>query len=169
MSSPFPGRSGADPVVLDRLAATLGSHFDEEQRVYPLGHRASTTANQTVVRFRASRACLFVTYHVQNGVGGSTLGLFTRGLGRGTSYGTQGLFARGLGVGGTFAYDPNEVVASGRVDCRSERQQEITITKDGVNRYVVYLIPEFLEADGSYTKFDGEDAEDRMAVVDIGV
>src|SRR3990167_4779143 len=118
MSSPFPGRSGIDPVVIDRLAALLGSHFDEEQRVVPLGHR-NIGGNQSVIRFRASRATEFVRYHVQNSgqTFGSTKGLFTRGLSR---YQTLGLWTRGLGVpsGVQMTYDPTGSVATAQVDCR---------------------------------------------------
>lgn len=168
MSSPFPGRSGVDPVIIDRLVALLGSHFDEEQRVVPLGFR-NIGGNQSAIRFRASRATLFVRYHVQSTAGaGSTRGLFTRGLGR---HQTLGLYARGLGVGAdlTLAYDPDNAVAAAQVDCRQDRQQEVTITRNGVDRYVVYLIPSFLETDGSHTLFDGDDAADQMAFIDLGV
>lgn len=168
MTGPAIGR-GPDPALVDRLSALLGSHIDEEQRVIPLGHR-DIGGNQSKVSFRASRACQFVRYHVQHSgqSQGSTRGLFTRGLGR---HATLGLWTRGLGLpsGVSMAYDQGASVATGQVDCRSERQQEITITRDGTNRYCVYLIPEFLEVDGTFTKFDGVDSDDRMAYVDLGV
>lgn len=165
MSSPSVGR-GPDPVVLDRLVSLLGSHFDEEQRVVPLGSR-NIGGNQSVIRFRASRATLWVTAHVQSSTAGSVYGLIARGF---PALGTEGLYARGLGIGSAgLAYDADGAVASERVDCRQDRQQDLTISRDGVNRYVVWLVPEFLETDGTYTKFDGEDAADQMAFIDLGI
>lgn len=162
---------GAPPIDRTWLDQLLGSFFEQEQRVYPLGYR-DIGGNQSIIRFRAARACQYVRYHVQHsGQGGdfSTRGLFTRGLGR---HGTRGLYARGLGIGPsgvTLEYVPGGAFATARVDCRDDRQQEVTITKDGTNRYVVFLIPEFLEADGTFTMFDGDDAEDHMAMIYLGV
>lgn len=168
MSSPFPGVA-QDPTVLARMAALLGSHIDEEQRVVPLGFIDQNDSSTVIVRFRAARACLYVRVQLQNAtVSAGTDGLFARGFGR---VGTSGLFARGLGVGasgGGIAYSATEYVSSSQVDCRQNRQQDVTVTRSGTSRHVVFLIPEFEETDGTFTKYDGVDATDQMAWMDIG-
>jgi len=167
MSSPAIGR-GPDLAVINRLAALLGSHFDEEQRVYPLGAR-DIGGNQSVIVFRASRACQFVRVHVQNSgqVSASPIGLFTRGLAR---HETKGLYARGLGIGDArSSYIAGSASSTTDIDCRSERQQQSTVSRDGTNAYIAWVIPRFLEVDGSFTLFDGVDAEDRMCFFDLGV
>ena len=169
MSSPTIGR-GPDPALLDRLASMLGSHIDEEQRVIPLGHR-DIGSDQSTLRFRASRACEWVSVHVQSTAPVSvanTLGLIARGL---NFDGTRGLYGRGLAqqTGDDVDYDSSASIDLTRIDCRENRQQEYTVTRNGTDRYIAYLVPEFLEVDGTYTKFDGEDSEDRMSFIDLGV
>ena len=70
---------------------------------------------------------------------------------------------------GGATYSTSNYVSSTRVDCRSNRQQDLTISRNGTNRYYLFLIPVFLEGDGStYTKFDGDDGADKMAFADLG-
>lgn len=72
------------------------------------------------------------------------------------------------GKGGA-TYSTTNFVSSTQVDCRENRQQEVTITRDGTNTYWVWLIPEFEYESGSFTKFDGNDGEDLMAFRYLGV
>lgn len=70
---------------------------------------------------------------------------------------------------GGATYSPLDFLSSAQVDCREDRQQDHTVTRDGVKHYYVWLIPEFGDADGTFTKFDGEDGDDHMAFADVGV
>lgn len=130
-----------DPFVAQsRLAELLGSHYDEEQRVYPLGYR-DVGSNNSVIRFRSARACQWVRVHVQHDGGG----------------------------GGGVNYNASTFASSTQYDQRSERQRDVTVSRDGTNNYYVWLIPEFEESDGTFTKFDGADGDDHMAFMDLGV
>lgn len=168
MSGPQIGYNPLGAVDRAFLEARLGSLYDEEQRVYPLGF-IDQGDGTVIIRFRASRACQYVRVHLQNTVvGGGIQGLFARGFGR---IQTTGLYARGIGVGasgGGLAYNPNESVSSTQVDCRAARQQDVTVTRDGSTQHVVFLVPEFLEEDGSFTRMDGNDGDDHVAWIDIG-
>ena len=68
------------------------------------------------------------------------------------------------------SYDPNLFVSDDQVDCTSNRQQDTTITRSTAFDYYVWLVPEFLESDSSFTRFDGDTGEgvDRMAFVALG-
>ena len=125
----------------DRLVKFFASHWDELPRVMVQGLRSS--GENMVVRFLASRATLYVRVHIQHDGPG----------------------------GGGEAYDANIYVSDTRVDCRENRQQDTTITRDTGFDYFVWFIPEFLEGDAStYTRYDGEtgEGEDKMAFVALG-
>ncbi len=62
-------------------------------------------------------------------------------------------------------YNSSTSVSSTRYDMREDRVREIEITA-AAERFV-FLIPEFLEVDGSYTRWDGVDGPDAMALVHI--
>ena len=52
---------------------------------------------------------------------------------------------------------------------RANRQRDETVTRNGSDHYYMWLIPVFMNADGTYTKFDGEGTTlDQMAFVDLG-
>lgn len=138
MSGPWSGYLpfGADPFIMQaRLAALLGSHFDEEQRVWILGFR-DIGGDESVIRFRAARACAFVRVHVQSD---AALG------------------------GGPF-YNPEAFINSTQYDMRENRQRDVTIERNGTDRYYVWLVPEFLNPDGSFTRYNGLGA----SIVDNG-
>jgi len=119
-------------------AVMLGSHFDEEQRVLLLGvKRAAGSADDWDIRFRASRACEWVTVHVQSDATG----------GRDYSAGSS--------------------VSSVQYDMRVDRQREVEVAAPSA-RYV-FLVPEFEESDGTYTKFDGADGDDHMVLIELDV
>ena len=125
----------------NRLVKFFASHWDELPRVMVQGIRPS--GDDTVVRFLASRATLYVRVHVQHDGPG----------------------------GGGESYDAGVYVSDTRVDCRENRQQDATITRDTGYDYFVWFIPEFLEGDAStYTRYDGEtgEGEDKMAFVTLG-
>lgn len=94
-----------------------------------------------VLRFLASRGTQYVTVHIQHD-GGS----------------------------GGEAYDAGNFVSDTQVDCTTNRQQDTTISRPTAFDYYVWLVPEFLEDDASFTRFDGEAGEgvDRMAFVALG-
>lgn len=128
------------PGLADRIA--LGSHVDEQQRALIIGVSGQETAGGTVtVRSLASRATEFVQLHIQSDAGGE----------------------------GGATYDPTNFTSSARVDCRQNRQQDHSIARGGGVHYYVWIIPVFEHEPGSFTKYDGDDAEDRMAFLDLGV
>lgn len=127
----------------NRLLKFFWSHFDERPGVWIQGIRPS--GDDIVLRFRATRATMFVRVHVQHD-GGS---------------------------GGGATFNANLFVSDTRVDCRANRQQDVTITRDTGDDYTAWLIPEFLEGDvgnDTYTRYDGETNEggDFMAFVALG-
>ena len=129
------------PQELDAVLRGMLSISDNQQRVELTGQKDTGTGTDVAIRFRSSRATLFVQAQVQSTAtskGGAT-------------------------------YSTSSYVSSTRVDCRSNRQQDLTISRNGTNRYYLFLIPVFLEGDGStYTKFDGDDGADKMAFADLG-
>jgi len=129
---------GADPVVSqDRLAVLIGSHWDEEQRVEVLGVKSADGALAYDIRFRASRACQWVRVHVQTSATGGR------------------------------DYDAATSVSSTQYDMRSDRQREVEVSGDGALDYYVFLIPEFEDTDGTFTKYDGVDGDDHMAYLSL--
>ena len=125
----------------NRLVKFFASHWDELPRVMVQGLRPS--GEDMVVRFLASRATLFVRVHIQHDGPG----------------------------GGGEAFNASVYVSDTRVDCRTNRQQDTTVTRSTGNDYFVWLIPEFLEGDATtYTRYDGEtgEGEDKMAFVTLG-
>ncbi len=125
----------------DRMVKFFWSHREEQQAVSILGLRPS--GDDMVVRFLASRATLYVRAHIQHDGPG----------------------------GGGEAYNANVYVSDARVECRENRQQDVTITRSTAFDYFVWFIPEFLEGDAStYTRYDGETGEgaDKMAFVALG-
>ena len=136
----FDGVDGADQMVYVDLGRGLSSIWDNQQRVAVLGIRPS--GEDVALRFLASRVTLYVTVHIQHDGPG----------------------------GGGEAYDANVYVSDTRVDCTANRQQDTTIVRSTAFDYYVWLVPEFLESDSSFTRFDGEAGEgvDRMAFVTLG-
>jgi DNA-binding beta-propeller fold protein YncE len=98
------------------------------------------SGDNVVVRFRASRATPYVRVHVQHDA-----------------------------VGGQ-SFDGATYVSSVRVDCRAERQQDYTVTRDTAYNYHVWFAPELVEGDGTFTRYTGEVGEgaDYMAYVGLG-
>ena len=140
MTNPFTVPLGAD-IDLDLLVRGLASIADNQQRVEILGQKDTGTGTDVDVRFRASRATLYVQVHVQSDA---------------------------VGKGGAD-YDAANFMSSSRVDCRSSRLQDQTISRNGTDQYFLFLIPVFLEGDRTtYTKFDGVDGADEMAFLDLG-
>ena len=140
MTGPFGLPLGLPP-DLARLLRGMASFWDNQQRVSPTGQKDTGTGTDVNVRFMASRATQWVQVHVQSTA---------------TSKG-----------GAT--YSTSNYISTTRVDCRSDRQQDQTIARNGTNHYYLWLIPVFLEGDGTtYSKFDGATATDRMAFVDLG-
>ncbi len=126
-----------------RLTKFFWSHFDEQQGVWVMGIRPS--GDDIVLRIRATRATMYVRAHVQHDGPG----------------------------GGGATYNPNLFVSSERVDCRANRQQDVTVTRATGNDYTVWLIPEFLEGDAgnaTFTLYNGEtgQGDDHMAFVALG-
>ena len=127
----------------NRLLKFVYSHFDERPGVWIQGIRPS--GDDIALRFRATRATLFVRVHVQHD-GGS---------------------------GGGATFNSNLFVSDTRVDCRANRQQDVTITRATGGDYTVWLIPEFLEGDvgnDTYSLYNGETGEgdDFMAFIALG-
>lgn len=127
----------------NRLLKFVYSHFDERPGVWIQGIRP--LGDDIVLRFRATRATMFVRVHVQHD--GSS--------------------------GGGATFNANLFVSDTRVDCRANRQQDVTITRDTGDDYIAWLIPEFLEGDvgnDTYTRYDGEtnEGDDFMAFVALG-
>lgn len=98
------------------------------------------SGDDVVVRVRASRATPYVRVHIQHDA-----------------------------VGGE-SFDSVTYVSSTRVDCRTERQQDITITRGTAYNYHVWFAPELVEGDGTFTKYTGEvdEGQDFMAYVRLG-
>lgn len=135
------GLAGATDPIVNAMVRILNVHFDEQHHVLVLGHKDTGTGTDVSVRFLASRVTEYVQVHVQSDAAGN----------------------------GGAAYDASNYVSSSRTDCREDRQQDVTISRNGTDRYYLFLIPTFLQGDRStYTKFDGVDGDDRMAFVDLG-
>ncbi len=118
--------------------ALIGSHWDEDQRVFFTGIKESPVEDTFDVSFRAARACLWVTIHVQS-----------------------------ESTGGRD-YDAATFESSTRYDMRQDRVREIEVTTDGAQSYYIWAIPEFEQtADGTFYKYDGVDADDHMAFTEI--
>lgn len=117
----------------------LESHFDEDQRVLVLGQRTVGTTSH--LRFLAAAACLYVRVHVQHD---------------------------GVGGGGS-SYNAATFVSSTRVNCGTNRQQDVTVTRNGTDHYYVWLVPEFGYVNGDFVKYNGAEAGDQMAYADLGV
>ena len=140
MAGPFGIPLGL-PVELDRLLRGMASFWDNQQRVQVMGQRDTGTGTDVNIRFMASRATQWVQVHVQSTASSK----------------------------GGATYSTSNYVSTARVDCRSDRQQDQTIARNGTNHYYLWLIPVFLEGDEStYSKFDGATTTDRMAFVDLG-
>ena len=129
------------PQELDAVLRGMLSISDNQQRVELTGQKDTGTGTAVAIRFRSSRATLFVQAQVQSTAtskGGAT-------------------------------YSTSSYVSSTRVDCRNNRQQDVTVSRNGTNRYYLWLVPVFLEGDGTtYTKFDGADGADQMVFADLG-
>jgi hypothetical protein len=78
----------------------------------------SATGYFSDVRFLAPRGVEFVEVHVQHDGAG----------------------------GGGYNYNNTTYVSRTLADCRADRLQEVTVTKDGTNNYYVWLIPVLVEA-----------------------
>ena len=140
MAGPF-GLPLGLPVELDRLLRGMESLWDNQQRVQIMGQKDTGTGTDVNVRFMASRATQWVQVQVQSTASSK----------------------------GGATYSTSNYVSTTRVDCRSNRQQDVTVSRNGTNRYYLFLIPVFLEGDEStYSKFDGVTTTDRMAFVDLG-
>ena len=140
MTGPFGIPLGLPP-ELDRLLRGIASFWDNQQRVQVMGQKDTGTGTDVNVRFMASRATQFVQVQVQSTASSK----------------------------GGATYSTSNYVSTTRVDCRSDRQQDVTVSRNGTNRYYLWLIPVFLEGDEStYSKFDGVTTSDRMAFVDLG-
>lgn len=63
-------------------------------------------------------------------------------------------------------YNASTYVSRTLYDMRANRHREVTVAATG--RTFCFLIPAFQKRDGSYTLFDGVDADDHMAVFDFG-
>lgn len=133
------GPGTAGDRFLDRLHKFFFSHWDEQPRVEVLGTRPSGV--DEVVRFRASRFTEYVQVHIQHDGAG----------------------------GGGLSYNSTTFVTSTRVDCQSNRQQDYTVPRPTADDYIVWFIPVVLQGDRTtYTKFDGEDGDDFMAMIHLG-
>jgi hypothetical protein len=140
MTGPFGLPLGLPP-ELDRLLRGLASFWDNQQRVFPTGQKDTGTGTDVNIRFMASRATRWVQVHVQSTASSK----------------------------GGATYSTSNYISTTRVDCRSNRQQDVTVSRNGTNRYYLWLIPVFLEGDEStYSKFDGVTTTDRMAFIDLG-
>ena len=126
----------------NRFLDLLGSFWDSEPRVEVLGVRHDGTAGGSLkVRFKASLAVEHVQVHVQHD---------------GTA-------------GGGVDYSSSSFVSSTRVNCYMNRQQDVTIARNGMDNYTVWLIPVVRQGDNSYLKYDGEGGEDHMAFLFVPI
>ena len=114
MTGPFSVPPGAAPDI-DRVLRGFASLWDNQQRVQYMGHKDQGAGTDVDLKFMASRATQYVQVHVQSDA---------------------------VGKGG-FDYDASNFVSSNRVDCRVDRIQEVTISRDGSSQYWVFLIPAF--------------------------
>ena len=140
----FPGtaRAGVESPVLDRLLRAREVEWESSQRLEILGVKGQNVAGATVtIRTLASRATDFMQLHVQTDA---------------------------VGEGGA-TYDAANFMSSVQVDCREDKQQDHTVARGAGKAFWVWLIPVFLQGDGSFTKMDGVDGADAMAFVDLGV
>ena len=140
----FPGtaRVGSEAPVLDRLLRAREVEWESSQRIEILGVKGQNVAGATVtIRTLASRATVFMQLHVQTDAA----------------------------MEGGATYSAVNYLSSVQVDLREARQQDHTVARDGVKAYWVFLIPVFLEGDGTFTKMDGVDGADMMAFADLGV
>ncbi len=130
--------------VLHPLAQRFRRFFEEvwdnQQRVEILGWKHTGAGSDVALRYRASRATQYVIEHVQS---------------------------TGVGLGGA-TYSTSNRVSRTRVDCRQNRQQDATITRNGTDDYYVWLIPSFEDEPGTYTDMDGADGDDFMAFLYLG-
>ena len=141
MTGPFGVPLGLPP-ELDRFLRGMASSWDNQQRVQVAGQKDTGAGTDVNVRLMASRATQWVQVHVQSTAASK----------------------------GGATYSTSNYVSTARVDCRSDRQQDQTIARNGTNHYYLWLIPVFLEGDEStYSKFDGVTTTDRMAFVDLGI
>jgi|TARA_R110000824_G_scaffold15731_1_gene65970 hypothetical protein len=140
MAGPYGIPTGL-PQELDAILRGMLSISDNQQRVELTGHKDTGAGTDVNIRFRGSRATQWVQSHVQS---------------------------TATDKGGA-TYSASNYVSSTRVDCRSNRQQDVTVSRNGTNRYYLWLIPVFLEGDGTtYTKFDGATGADQMVFADLG-
>jgi hypothetical protein len=119
------------------LADHLRASLDSEQRVVVLGQQY--VGNDAKVRFRASASTNFVQLHVQHDGGGA----------------------------GGATYDDGTFVSSAEVDCRENRQQDVTVTRNGTDHYYAWLIPVQKNA-GDVILFDGVMGPDYATPIDLG-
>lgn len=139
----FPGaaRAGIESPILDRLLRAREAEWESNQRVEILGIKGHNVVGATVtIRTLASRATDFMQLHVQTDA---------------------------VGEGGA-TYSATAFLSSAQVDCRTSKQIDHTVARNGVKAYWVFLIPVFLEGDGSFSKYNGVTGPDRMAFADLG-
>lgn len=119
----------------NRFLGLLAAFWDAEPRVEILGvSHDGTPGGDATVRFKASLATERVRVHVQR-----------------------------TGGGGGLDYDPDNHVSSEVVDTFANRQRDVTIARNGADRYKVFLIPVVRHGDGSTVNHDGREAADHMA------
>lgn len=122
------------------LIAALGAYEEERPSVAIRGWRRDGTTLH--LRFVASRVTPFVQVHVQS-TGAS---------------------------GGGANYNATTYISSTETDCQEDRQQDVAITLNGVDRYTVWLIPITRDYAGNAIKHDGQGVtNDRSAFIDLGV
>ena len=130
----------SDPfVVQNRLVQLLGSHWDEQQRVRVVGnHHVWDSTNQVYnIWMLGSRATMYVNAQIQNNITGG------------------------------ITYNASTYVSRTQYDIRADRLQAIAVSTIRSRPYYLFLIPTFLESDGTYTLFDGVDAADHMTRIDF--
>jgi len=126
---------------IELLADQLRAFMDTEQRVTVLGQQY--IGNDVVTRFRASTNTNFVQFHVQHDGGGA----------------------------GGSTYDDSTFVSSDEIDCRENRQQDKTITRNGTDHYYAWLIPVQKDGAGNVIVYDGGGTParpDYMTPIDLG-
>jgi hypothetical protein len=141
---PEAARPGERGSFLDQLLQELVVSWDWQARVEIIGLTGQNTAGGDVtVRFRASRATVYVQVHVQTDA---------------------------VGEGGA-TYDPVNFKSSTRVACLESRQQDVVIGRGAGDHYYLWLVPVMLDGNGStFVKFDGVDsADDFMSYWDLGI
>ena len=95
------------PPELDRFLRGMASSWDNQQRVQVMGQKDTGAGTDVNVRFMASRATQWVQVHVQSTASSK----------------------------GGATYSTSNYVSTARVDCRSDRQQDQTIARNGTNHY----------------------------------